>query len=176
MIELRIAKAADADHLFPMIYKSPVTDTILWDGPESIETYRESLAERGAQTTAGEAYFFTIVETSSCMPIGNCELRPEDGENIGSIGLWIGEPYQGRGYGTSVAQRLIHLGFQQLGLQKILAEVFVGNLPSRKIFEKNGMVLEQILPRKIVKRGATLDAWMFSITREHYLKLNSQGG
>ena len=35
MLILRPVQPVDADILFPLIYHTPVTDTLLWDGPAS---------------------------------------------------------------------------------------------------------------------------------------------
>lgn len=165
---LRPVQGADAKLLFPLIYRTPVTDTILWDGPDSLDEYQHNLTERESQTASGQIHLFTIVDQPSGKPAGNADIRPDAGNFRADVGLWIGEPYQGKGYGTLVVRRLVDYGFEQLGLQKIDAYVFVGNLASRRIFEKNGFQLEGTIRSADSKRGRPIDEWLFGITRQDY--------
>ena len=123
MIELRPPRDSDADALFPLLRSSGVTDTILWDGPDSPESLRESLAARADATARGEQHFFVVAEADDGPPIGACDLRPGPEGFRGDLGLWIGEPYQGRGYGTEVVRKLLDHGFRRLGMAKIEATV-----------------------------------------------------
>jgi RimJ/RimL family protein N-acetyltransferase len=168
MIELRPPQASDAEALFPLIDQSHVTDTIRWDGPESLDIFRDELARRGEATRAGEINNFTILERSSGCPIGSASVNVGERAWHATIGFWIGEPFQGHGYGTQVVGKLLDYGFERLELDIIEAEVFVGNAASRRVLEKNGFNLEQTVHAAVEKRGVFLDAWIFRITRESY--------
>lgn len=170
MIYLRPVQAADADNLFPLIYHSPVTDMLMWDGPESPADYREKLAERQAAAQRGEYDFFSIIETGSNLPIGTCSLRPEMHGLSAEIGLWLGMPYQGKGYGQRVVKELVESGFLQRNHDKINAEVVVGNWPGLRIFQKNGFSLEGTLRKACWKRGYLRDIWAVGITRDEFLR------
>lgn len=169
MIEFRPPTGGDADALFPLLRGTGVVETLLWDGPESIESLRESLAARADATARGEQAFFVIAEAGAGPPVGCCDLRPRPGGFRGDLGLWIGEPYQGRGYGTEVVRKLLDHGFRQLGMAKIEATVFVGHRASRRIFEKCGFLLEGTIRRAVRKRGRFVDEWLFGILREEHL-------
>ena len=172
-ISLRPPEPRDAEILFPLIHKTPVTDTIVWDGPDSLADYQEALRVRRAATLSGQEFFFAIVETASGKPggapIGTATLRPYPDGYRGDVGLWIGAPYHGKGYGTRVIGRLISYGFRVVDLKKIEATVFVGNLASRRIFEKNGFRLEGTIRMAVVKRGVGVDEWLFGLLQEEYL-------
>lgn len=165
MKPLRPVQPGDADLLFPLIYNSPVTDTLLWDGPQSLDEFRQGLAERASQTERGEAHHFTIIDELSGKPAGSASIRPDSDGFRSDMGLWIGEAYQGRGYGTRVVFRLTAYGFEQLDLMKIEAYIFIGNHASRRIFEKNGFLLEGTIRSAVRKRGRAVDEWLFGITR-----------
>jgi uncharacterized protein (DUF952 family)/RimJ/RimL family protein N-acetyltransferase len=167
-IELRLVKEQDALLLFPLIFRSPVTDTLLWDGPEFFEEYQQGLAERARRTLRGESHMFTIFERASQQPVGSIDIRPHENYVRGDIGLWIGKPYHGKGYGTQAVRRVLAYGFGPLGMQKIESEVFLGNWASRRIFEKNGFRLEGTRRCSVLKRGRILDEWNLGITRDDY--------
>jgi ribosomal-protein-alanine N-acetyltransferase len=82
------------------------------------------------------------------------------------MGLWIGTPYQGKGYGTEAVQQILQYGFTKLEMQKVEAKIFVGNTASRKAFEKCGFQLEGTIRRCEMKRGEFIDEWLFGILRE----------
>jgi uncharacterized protein (DUF952 family)/RimJ/RimL family protein N-acetyltransferase len=171
MILLRPPRPEDAEALFPLVYQTPVSDTLVWDGPDSLESYRQRLAERAGQAARSEAHLFTVIEESSGRPVGSASLRPDAERFRGDIGLWIGIPYQGLGYGTLVVRKLLHYGFAELGMEKIEASVFVGNLASRRIFENNGFTLEGTIRKAVRKRGQALDEWLLGITRQDFEKI-----
>ena len=169
LIRLRSPLPGDAAALFPLIHRTPVTETIAWDGPESLESYQQWLQDRTAQTTSGEPDFSVIVELASGQPIGSAGLRPEPGGARGDFGLWIGVPYQGRGYGGEAVRMLLAKGFMVLGMDAIEATVMVGNQASRRIMERNAMRLSATLPGALIKRGHPVDVWRFAITREEWV-------
>ncbi|MCU4295891.1 N-acetyltransferase [Brevibacterium permense] len=51
--------------------------------------------------------------------------------------------HQGRGFGGQVAQVMLHLAFDELGLRRVSAGCFADNRASRRILEKLGMRLEE---------------------------------
>ena len=167
MITIRPPQPEDADALFPLIYGTGVADTLLWDGPASLDEYRQNIRERSAQVMRGEAHMFTIVEVGSGHPVGMMNIRPRN-EHRATVGIWIGQPYQGKGYGSQAIHQLLEYGFGRLWLEKIEAEIFTGNLGSRRAFEKNGFILEGTIRKSVCKRGHLLDEWVFGITREDF--------
>lgn len=175
-IELRPPLPQDAVVLFPFVDGTSVCDTLAWDGPESADEYSQGLALRSLQVLAGDKHFFTIVLRETGQPIGSCDLRFENGDTTqANVGLWIGEPFQGKGYGTQVVASLTAYGFGKLGLSKIVADIFVGNWASRRAFEKNGYQLEATQAAALVKRGSPVDEWFLGLSREVYLK-DAAGG
>lgn len=165
-IYLRPPLPTDADLLYPLLIEGHVTDTIAWDGPDSLDQLKQGMAMRALQVLSGEKHYFTIVEAESDGPIGTCDIRLETPDaSRANVGLWIGEPFQGKGYGTQVIEALVRYGFGRLGLDRIEADVFVGNWASRRIFEKNGFALERTEAAALVKRGQPVDEWMFGLER-----------
>jgi ribosomal-protein-serine acetyltransferase len=159
MLELRSISESDADALFPLIFRSNVTDTLVWDGPESIEALKTMLRDREEKTRAGMLHAFAILNNG--LPIGTIRIGPNKIHASGDIGLWIGSQFQGHGYGTESVRLISAFGFEQLNLHRLEARVFVGNMASRRVFEKNGFSLEGILRQAALKRATFLDEWIF---------------
>lgn len=163
--------AEHAPILFPQIHKTKVTDTILWDGPENLESYISGFKLRQKQVMNNKIYMFTIFSNGE--PCGSCSIRPQDDEFKADIGLWISENASGKGLGTKVVQELTEFGFNYLKLQRIEAYVFEGNLASRKIFENNSYIFEGTLRQGCKKRGQFLNEWLLAITKDDYIKINN---
>lgn len=163
---IRPIRPGDADVLFPMIYRTRVTDTLLWDGPSSLDEYRAALAQRAAQHEAGDIHFFAIADGDRA--IGSIDLRPHDDGFRADIGIWIGEPFHGRGFGSRAIGEIVAYGFDKLPLEKIEATVFVGNHASRRAFEKNGFVLEGTIRKAALERGRHIDEWLLGLTRDDH--------
>ena len=168
MIVIRPIRAGDAERLFPLVFNTSVTATLVWDGPGSLEEYRAWMAEQAEKTRQGLAHTFTIVEQGSGGLAGNIGVRPYADEYRGDIGLWLGEAYQAKGYGTAAIRLATEYGFAQLRLEKIEAMVFVGNHASRRAFEKNGFQLEGTIRRATRKRGVFVDEWLLGLLPEQF--------
>ena len=163
---LRLSTTDDADLLYSdLVGKSGVTKTLLWDGPESLESYRKGLEEFGKQTLEGKLYSFIVVDRPSGKPGGCIDLRPETGDT-GSIGMWIAERAQGRGLGSAAVEAITRFGIEQVGLAVIEAHIFVGNGSSRMIFEKNGYGLVETRTGAVIKGGRPVDVWVLKFRAE----------
>jgi ribosomal-protein-alanine N-acetyltransferase len=161
-VTLRGILASDAEILFPMIHNSPITKTIVWDGPPNLQEYQKGLVEREQQHREGKVHFFTILEANR--PVGSITIRPMN-DFRADIGLWVGEKFQGQGFGSEAVKQILDYGFNKLNLRKIEAAIFVGNNASRKIFEKNGFQLEGTIRCALKKRGEYLDEWVFGLVK-----------
>lgn len=83
----------------------------------------------------------------------------------GEIGYWIGEKYWGRGVGTKVVELMSIYGFEELGLNRIYAQVFEDNLASMIVLEKNGYKKEGTLRQAIFKNGQFLNNIIYAKLR-----------
>jgi RimJ/RimL family protein N-acetyltransferase len=165
MTHIRRLRAEDAGLLFPLIFGSPVTDNLVWDGPSSFDEYARTMAGYAEETERGEKHVFTIVEAPSNLPIGSIGVRPYSDGFRADIGLWIGEAFHGRGHGTNAIALASEYGFRSLGLEKIEAFVFAGNYPSRKAFERSGFELEGLIRCAIRKHGVFVYEWLLGRLR-----------
>lgn len=167
MIELCPVLEAHAEALFPLVFQTSVADTIVWNGPESLEEFRAALREREEKTRSGLLHQFTIIGSEGAA-VGTIDIVPDPVNASGSIGLWIGTRFHGLGYGSEAVRLVVRLGFDGLKLERLQARVFVGNRASRRIFEKNGFVVEGTVRHAVRKRGVFLDTWILGMIREEY--------
>ncbi len=92
-----------------------------------------------------EAFAFAILADGAV--VGSCGIKHLDWEaGQGEVGYWIGVPYWGRGYATAAVRRLTAVGFGELGLLRLVAEVLVGNDASMRVLAKAGFRREVTFP------------------------------
>jgi RimJ/RimL family protein N-acetyltransferase len=163
VITLRPLRGEDADTLYPLLAGTAITDTLQWNGPDSLDEYRESLLTFAERTARGESYHFAIVAGE--LAVGCIGVRPIDPFR-GDIGLWIGHAFQNRGVGTEAVGLATRRAFLSAGFNKLEAGVFVGNVASRRVFEKNGFELESTIRCSVRKRDQSLDEWRFGLLRQ----------
>ena len=77
---------------------------------------------------------------------------------------------QRKGYATEIARALLQLGFEQLGAERIMAEVVDVNEPSITVLEKVGMQREGRMRRKFYRRGAFHDLLVYAMLRQDWEK------
>ena len=81
------------------------------------------------------------------------------------MGYYIGEPYWGRGFGTSAVKQTCKYVFEHTDIIRIFAEPFADNTASCRVLEKAGFQLEGILHSNAVKNGKILDMKMYALVR-----------
>ncbi len=103
-------------------------------------------------------------------------VRPDDGVLVGGVGLhalsefrsrgelgyWVGRPFRRQGYALEASRRLVSLTFQELGLHRLEAHVFVGNPASPGVLRAAGFRREGLLRQSFPWRGGFRDEWLFA--------------
>lgn len=82
------------------------------------------------------------------------------------IGYYIGEPYWGKGLGTSAVKQICKFIFEHTNIIRIFAEPFANNIASCRVLEKAGFQLEGILHSNAVKNGKILDMKMYALIKD----------
>lgn|SRR5487761_2069842 len=90
---------------------------------------------------------FLVAEVNGCI-VGRVSIRHELNENLaaggGHIGYGVRPAYRGRGYATEILRRALAI-VRDLGVEKALITCDDQNIGSRKVIEKCGGVLENIV-------------------------------
>jgi len=89
-----------------------------------------------------DIWFWGIKDKADVL-VGNIKLGPVNRiHRFSEIGLVIGKPWWGKGYGTEALKLASDFGFETLGLHKIFGGILDGNTASMKAFAKAGFYLE----------------------------------
>lgn len=90
-------------------------------------------------------------------------------QKSGEIGYWIKSDLTGKGLATEAAGALLPLGFQDMGLHRILMRIAVGNHPSRRVAEKLGFSYEGTAREEIMVGGKWMDHEVFSLLEREWM-------
>ena len=76
---------------------------------------------------------------------GDCGLMRQvvDGVTETEVGYHLARRFQGQGLATEAARAWLDYGFQDLHLPRITSLILPENLPSRRVAERNGLVVER---------------------------------
>ena len=79
--------------------------------------------------------------------IGAIGLKPEAGPGAhrAEIGYWLARPWWGQGVTTEAVRALTRYAFEELGLRRLVAQVYPWNQASIRVLEKCGFRREGYL-------------------------------
>ncbi len=161
-LRLRCLTVDDVDAVFAVI-----------GDPETMKYYPQEFRRENAQrwvSKAQERYrtdgfsLFAVVLKSTGEVIGNCGLMRQDveGESLVEVGYHFRRDHWGHGYATEAARSCMDHAFQRLNVEKVISLILPENLPSRRVAERNGMVVE----RQLIFHD--LPHLMYAMKREDY--------
>jgi [ribosomal protein S5]-alanine N-acetyltransferase len=110
---------------------------------------------------------FAMIVRSSGTLAGYCGFfhHEVDGKMEIEIGYRLQRDFWNRGLTTEAARAVRDHGFRDLKLEYVISLIHPENQPSRRVAEKNGMILE----RETTFRG--FPTFVFAITRTRWMKL-----
>lgn len=84
-------------------------------------------------------------------------------DRTGELGYVLSRRHWGQGYATEVAQMLVKLGFERLGLERLGATCHPDNAASIRVLEKCGMQREGRLRGHLMVRGQRRDSVAYGL-------------
>ncbi len=162
LVRLRAFEAGDLDanHAFMNDYETLRGMLSGIPYPSSYEDERQWL---GQQTCCTRGEYQFAVEEALGQLVGRCGVTRLDWKNrLGELGIMIGRPYQGRGYGREAMALLTDFCFRELNLHKLKVSVFAFNTPALRCYEANGFVREGLLKEELWRDGAWRDVVVLS--------------
>ena len=137
----------DLDSLFAL-YSDPEIRRYF---PEGTLTYAETREELewflNGHPTHPELGLWATLHKQTGEFMGRCGLLPwtiEQRPEV-EVAYLLAKTYWGQGLGTEAAQAILHYGFQQLHLSRLICLIDPGNQASSKVARKIGMTLEKEL-------------------------------
>ncbi len=164
---LRGLTVEDADDLYEYASEHKVSQYVPWDAHKSLEDSIEFLKY------ILNAYEYKKKRTWAI------ELK-EEGKLIGTIDYvnWVpshrkaeltyvlSHHYWGKGFTYEAAQKLLHYGFETMGLHRVEAPIMLENKQSQRVLEKLGMTYEGIARQSFYLNGQYVDLAMYAILKD----------
>lgn len=97
----------------------------------------------------------------------NLELKSRE-HRQGEIGYVLHPDHQGHGYATEAASVMLRLGFEELGLHRIVGRLDARNAASAAVLERLGMRREAHLRENEHVKGEWVDELVFAILAEEW--------
>ena len=157
LIRLRAFERGDVDanHAFVNDYETVRGMLSGIPFPASVEDEYRWLEQ---QTSYSRGEYQFAVEDFEGDLVGRCGVTRLDWKNrVAELGIMIGTPYRGRGYGSEAIALLCDFCFKEMNLHKLKVSVFAFNEAAIRCYEKNGFVREGLCRREIFRDGAYQD-------------------
>ncbi|SDY01166.1 Protein N-acetyltransferase, RimJ/RimL family [Amycolatopsis xylanica] len=168
---LRPFRSDDLDALNAFQSRSDVARYLYW-GPRSRAESAAALAKRiHSSTLQKEGQFLAIaVELASTgQLIGDLNLEYLSAEHRqGEIGFVFHPDFHGKGFAAEAAAELLRLGFEELGLHRIIGRCDGRNIASSSLMERLGMRKEAHLRENEVVKGDWTDELIFAMLEDEW--------
>lgn len=145
---LRRLVSADLDALWAL-YSNPEIIKYIPDAPKTVSEAREELEwHMHGHPKHPELGLWATIHKETGRFIGRCGLLPWtiDGHEEIEIAYALAQDFWGRGLATEAARAILHYGFAQLHLSRLICLIDPENTASRRVAEKIGMALEKAVP------------------------------
>ena len=112
---------------------------IAWTDDVTVESFVAYHEERLAAWRPDD-WVLNLVTFLDGVPIGTQGMMAKDFARTREVstGSWLGQDYQGRGYGTEQRAAVLELAFRGLGARAALSGALEGNAASSRVSEKLG--------------------------------------
>lgn len=135
----------------------------------AIEETREFIASRARASANDEWYSFGVFENETGRLLGGVGLNFFNRvHQMANLGYWVRTSAVRQGVATNATRLAARFGFEQLGLHRIEIVTAVGNVASQRVAEKVGAVHEGVARKRLLIRGESQDAVVFSLIPEDF--------
>jgi RimJ/RimL family protein N-acetyltransferase len=176
-LALRAFRRDDLDALYDF-HRLPEVARYLYHEPRSraeVSVLLQGKIAASTLATDGKALCLAAELAATGQLVGDCTLfwlsRPHQ---QGEIGFVFHPAFHGRGLATEAAAALLRLGFEGLGLHRIVGRCDSRNRGSARVMEHNGMRREAHLVENELVKGEWTDELIYAILRREW-KLSAGG-
>lgn len=112
----------------------------------------------------GDGYEMLIVDTRTDRLLGGMGVNQRNREQrFANLGYWVRESAQGNGVATRAGTLAIRFAFETVQVSRLEIVAAHDNIPSRKTAERLGGHLEGMLRNRLVIKGSSVEAAMYSL-------------
>jgi RimJ/RimL family protein N-acetyltransferase len=178
-LALRPFRPDDLEAVLDLESRADVVRYLMWE-PMDRAAAEKLVQRRQAQTTIdGEGSAIVIAATvpPEDRVIGEFMLRlSSEAHRQGEIGWTLHPDVQGRGLATEGAEALLRLGFDALGLHRIIADADPRNSASTRLMARLGMRLEGEHRDAQFVKGEWVGAAIYAMLEDEWRARATSGG
>jgi RimJ/RimL family protein N-acetyltransferase len=168
-ILIRPFRQGDEDALYEAVRES-IAEVSVWlpwcHQDYSIQESREFISSREIASQGGEWHSFGIFAKDSKFLGGVGINFINHVHQMANLGYWVRTSAAGHGVATAATRLAARFAFEQIGLQRIEIVAALDNIASQRVAEKSGAKREGVLRKRLLIRGESLDAVLFSLVAE----------
>jgi RimJ/RimL family protein N-acetyltransferase len=168
---LRPFTPGDLDALNSFQSRADVARYLYW-GPRSRAESAAALAKRVHSSTLREegqllAIAVELAETGRLIGDLNLDYRSSE-HRMAEVGFVFHPDFHGQGYAAEAATELLRLGFEDLGLHRIIGRCDGRNTASAGLMERLGMRQEAHLRENELVKGVWTDELVFAMLEDEW--------
>jgi RimJ/RimL family protein N-acetyltransferase len=177
-LTLRRYLETDYDDLLKLQSNDDVTRFLLYES-RTPEQVRESLAGRLADVAMdadGQALTVAVILRETGQHVGEVTLFVHSAEHrTGEIGFVFHPDFHGRGFAAEASVELLRLGFEELGMHRIIGRLDHRNTGSANLLKRLGMRQEAHFVRNEFLKGEWTDELVFALLADEWTSARAAG-
>jgi len=170
-LRLRPHRDDDLDALFEM--QSDPRVMRYWSYPAWTERRQaeERLTEIYRQLRESDVYIWAIADRASDRMLGNTALFSINrGQALAEVGYSLMTKCQGQGFAQEAMRLTLGFVFDELGLERVEADIDPRNAPSCRLVERLGFVREGLLRERWRVNGEICDTAFYGLLRREFVR------
>lgn len=166
---LRRVEEGDCADVFEYSADLDVTKYLTWQPHVHIAETKRHLAEIQKRYDNGQYYDWGMEYKENGCLVGTCGFTSVDtGKNACEVGYVLSKKYWGKGLVPEALERIMEFAFDYIGFETIEARFLDGNVKSKKVMEKVGMVYSKTENKSLFVRDGFKTVYTYSITKEAF--------
>ena len=130
----------------------------------------KEMHEKGMEAHRYSLFFFLLVETETAQPIGECGFHTWNSTHKRAELYYLlrNDSHKRKGFMTEALSEVIRYGFENMNLNRIQALIADGNIPSKKLLQRNGFSFEGTMREDYVVDGKSEDSNCYSLLKHKW--------
>jgi RimJ/RimL family protein N-acetyltransferase len=161
----------DLDALHDLHGRPDVARFLYWE-PRSLDRVREVLDKRITESrlqAEGDALSLAVVRRDTGVLVGELVLFwLSDKHRLGEIGYVFHPDHGGQGFATEAARVCLRLGFEGLGLHRVVGRLDARNIRSARVLERLGMRREAHFVQNEFVKGEWVDEAVYAMLESEW--------
>ena len=168
---LRPFEPGDLDELHAFHSLPEVTRFLYWEARdlEQVRAVLDTKVRQAVLEDEGQVLALAVVWREAGVVVGEVSLHwLSRRHRQGELGFVFHPGYQGRGLATEAAEAVLGLGFEGLGLHRMIGRCDALNLPSARVMERLGMRREARFVQNELFKGAWGDELVYAMLEDEW--------